>query len=372
MLWPTWYMRVAPGRSRVLRDKWEEARLVSAHGSALTSKSEDVLVKLHVSSVSTAEMTGVLLMAHGSPDNLDDMGTYLQHVRGGRATPQALVDDIRGRYQLIGGRSPLLDLTRAQGQALEERLNTNARRFRVYVGMRHWHPFIKDTVAQMVQDGIQRLVAVSMAPQYSPLSVGAYRRALETAQSALGASLEMTIVTSWHDHPGLLQAFAERVQEVYQRLNLEGQAQLSVVFTAHSLPERVLAEGDPYPHEVERTAAGVARLLGLTTWEIAYQSQGATAEAWLGPTLDEVCARAAMQGRRALLLVPVGFVCDHVEILYDIDILAQKVAREKGLRLMRTASLNTSSTFIDALAHVVESHLPDGHPAPAQATRNDR
>ena len=136
-------------------------------------------------------MTGVLLMAHGSPDNLDDMATYLQHVRGGRATPQALVDEIRGRYRLIGGRSPLLDLTRAQGKALEERLNANGRRFRVYVGMRHWQPFIQDTLEQMVDDGIQSLVAVSMAPQYSPLSVGAYRHALETAQTELGVDLDV-------------------------------------------------------------------------------------------------------------------------------------------------------------------------------------
>jgi ferrochelatase len=318
-------------------------------------------VERHACLSPTAELTGVLLMAHGSPDHLDDMAAYLQHVRGGRPTPQTLVDDIRGRYALIGGRSPLLDLTRAQGNALEERLNADARRFRVYVGMRHWHPFIKDTVVQMVQDGIRRVVAVSMAPQYSPLSVGAYRRALETAQAELGASLELTTVTSWHDHPGFLRAFAERVQEVCHQLSVEERAQLSVVFTAHSLPQRVLAEGDPYPHEVERTAAGVAGLLGLTTWEVAYQSQGATAEPWLGPTLDEVFARAALDGQRALLVVPVGFVCDHVEILYDIDILAQKVAQEKGLRLMRTPSLNTSSTFIEALANVVESHMPDGH-----------
>jgi len=314
-------------------------------------------VETHVSSSSTAQITGVLLMAHGSPDNLDDMGAYLRHVRGGRATPQALVDDMRGRYQLIGGRSPLLDLTRAQGKALEERLNSHGVRFRVYVGMRHWHPFIKDTVRQMVEDGIQRVVAVSMAPQYSELSVGAYRRALEMAQAEFPARLAVTTVTSWHEHPGLLQAFAEGVQDVYNRLSAEERAQLGVVFTAHSLPQRVLAAGDPYPHEVERTAAGVAKLLGLTTWEVAYQSQGATAELWLGPTLDEVFERAAAQGRRALLLVPVGFVCDHVEILYDIDILAQKVAQEKGLSLRRTASLNTSPTFIGALAQVVTSHL---------------
>jgi ferrochelatase len=311
-------------------------------------------------------------MAHGSPDRLDDMAAYLQHVRGGRPTPQTLVDEMRGRYALIGGRSPLLDLTRAQGKALEERLNAGARRFRVYVGMRHWHPFIKDTVRQMVRDGIQRIVAVSLAPQYSSLSVGAYRRALETAQAGLGVSLETATVTSWHDHPGLLRAFAERVQEVWSRLDAEERAQWRLVFTAHSLPQRVLAEGDPYPHEVERTAAGVARLLGLTAWEVAYQSQGATDEPWLGPRLEEVFAHAAAQGRKALLLVPVGFVCDHVEILYDIDILAQQVARERGLRLMRTASLNTSSTFIEALADVVESHVPGEHPATVQSTRADR
>jgi ferrochelatase len=296
-------------------------------------------------------------MAHGSPDHLDDMAAYLQHVRGGRPTPQALVDDIQERYRLIGGRSPLLDLTRAQGEGLEARLNANGGRLRVYVGMRHWHPFIKDTLQQMVADGIRRVVAVSMAPQYSRLSVGAYRRALEMAQEELGTSLDVTTVTSWHDHPLLLQAFAESVRAICHQLSAEVRAQLSVIFTAHSLPQRIITEGDPYPHEVERTAAGVARLLGLPTWEVAYQSQGATAEPWLGPALDEVFDRAVAQNRRALLVVPVGFVCDHVEILYDIDILAQKVAQEKGLSLWRTGSLNTSPTFIEALASVVEAHL---------------
>jgi ferrochelatase len=301
--------------------------------------------------------TGVLLMAHGSPDNLDDMAAYLQHVRGGRPTPPALVDDIRGRYRLIGGRSPLLDLTRAQAEALQARLNANGAQLRVYVGMRHWHPFIQETVQQMVRDGVRRVVAVSMAPQYSRLSVGAYRRALEAAQTELGVQLEVTTVTSWHDHPWLLQAFAERVQDVCSQLTAEERVQMSIVFTAHSLPQRLVAEGDPYPQEVERTAAGVAKRLSLASWEVAYQSQGATAEPWLGPTLDEVFERAAAQGRRSLLLVPIGFVCDHVEILYDLDILAQKVAREQGVRLRRTASLNTSPTFIEALAQVVALHL---------------
>jgi ferrochelatase len=323
----------------------------------LIIQEEDSLVETPRTSPPATQMTGVLLMAHGSPDNLDDMAAYLQHVRGGRPTPPALVDEIRERYRLIGGRSPLLDLTRAQGKALEQRLNVNGTRFRVYIGMRHWHPFIKNTVQQIVDAGIRRVVAVSMAPQYSRLSVGAYRRALETAQRELGVRLDVTTVTSWHDHPLLLQSFTERVQAVSDQFRDEVRAQWYVVFTAHSLPQRILAEGDPYSHEVNGTAAGVAKLLGLTIWEVAYQSQGATAEPWLGPMLDEVFARAAAQNRRSILLVPIGFVCDHVEILYDIDILAQKVAQEKGLLLRRTASLNTAPTFIEALASVVEAHL---------------
>jgi ferrochelatase len=328
-------------------------------------------VESQIITAPTAQTTGVLLMAHGSPDNLDDMAAYLQHVRGGRPTPQALVDDIRERYRLIGGRSPLSDLTHAQGKALEERLNASGAQFRVYVGMRHWHPFIKDTVQRMAADGVRRVVAVSMAPQYSRLSVGAYRRALEVAQAELGVHLDVTTVASWHDHPLLLQAFAERVGEACSRLSEEARSRLCIVFTAHSLPQRIITEGDPYPREVERTAAGVAKLLGSTNWEVAYQSQGATGEPWLGPTLDDIFERSVVQNRRALLFVPIGFVCDHMEILYDIDILAQKVAREKGLSLMRTASLNTSPTFIEALASVVEAHLPGEQAATVYATRTE-
>jgi ferrochelatase len=296
-------------------------------------------------------------MAHGSPDSLDDMGPYLQHVRGGRPTPPSLVDDIRERYRLIGGRSPLLDLTHAQAQALEARLHARGGRCRVYVGMRHWHPFIQDTVERMVADGMQRVVAVSMAPQYSRLSVGAYARVLQEAQDALGVRLDVAQVRSWHDHPLLLQAFAERVGDTMQQLPTDIRAQLRVLFTAHSLPQRILAEGDPYPREVERTGEGVAKLLGLPAWDVIYQSQGATADPWLGPTLQEAFDQCLAQNQRWLLLVPIGFVCDHVEILYDLDILAQQMAQKRGVSVWRTASLNASPTFIEALATIVESHL---------------
>lgn len=302
-----------------------------------------------------AEVVGVLLMAHGSPDTLEDIAPFLQLVRGGRPTPPALVEEIREHYRMIGGRSPLLDLTQAQAKALEERLNVDGRRFRVYVGMRNWHPFIKDTVRQMLADGMQRVIAFCLAPQHSRLSVGMYQQALVKAQVELGVTLDVTSVASWHDHPLLLQAFAEKVREAFSRFPAD--AQLHVIFTAHSLPQRVLTEGDPYPREVERTAEGVARLSGLTDWDLAYQSQGATAEPWLGQTLEEQLERYASRGQRQVLLVPIGFVCDHVEILYDLDIVAQRSAREKGLFLRRTTSLNTSPHFIEALADVVQCHV---------------
>ena len=302
-------------------------------------------------------VVGVLLMAHGSPDSLDEIEPFLQHVRGGRPTPQASVEEIRERYRLIGGCSPLLDLTQAQAKALEERLNAEGRQVHVYVGMRHWHPFLKETLTRMVADGLRRVIAISLAPQYSQLSVGAYQQALQAAQTELGVCLDVTSVTTWHDHPLLLQAFAEMVQEAFARLPADVHAQVAVIFTAHSLPARVLNEGDPYPHEVERTAEGVARLLDLQHWHLAYQSHGATEEPWLGPSLEELLQQVAAQGQRQVLLVPVGFVCDHMEILYDIDIAAQRMAQANGLFLTRTTSLNTSPHFIEALADVVQRHI---------------
>lgn len=300
---------------------------------------------------------GVLLMAHGSPDSLEEVGPFLDYVRGGRPTPQALVEEIREHYRRIGGRSPLLDLTQAQATALQARLNLAGDRFRVYVGMRNWRPFIQDTVQQMVTDGLQRVIALSLAPQYSQLSVGAYEQALARAQAALGVSLDVRCIASWHAHPLLLQAFAEKIQEALARLPWGEPAQVHPIFTAHSLPERILAEGDPYAAEVEGTARGVAALVGFTEWDLAYQSQGATADPWLGPTLEAVLQRCAARGQRQVLLVPIGFVCDHMEILYDLDIVAQRIAQEQGLSLTRTASLNTSPCFIEALADVIQRYV---------------
>ena len=296
----------------------------------------------------TAPGLAVLLMAHGTPESVGQMADYLRLVRGGREPSAELIDEMTHNWEAIGGHSPLTDITLQQGQALRARLAADGHDVVVVVGMRNWRPFIADAIRDIEQTGARRIVGIPMAPQFSTLSVQKY---MDAAQAALPAGVELTCVRSFHDHPLLVEAFAEHVRAAHPGVDEE------VVFTAHSLPQRILAEGDPYPQEVDHTAAGVAKLLGLTTWEVAYQSQGATAEPWLGPTLDQTFERAAAQNRRSLLLVPIGFVCDHVEILYDLDILARKVAEERGLCLMRTASLNTSPTFIEALAQVVEAHL---------------
>jgi ferrochelatase len=289
---------------------------------------------------------GVLLLAHGTPDSPDEIPHYLTLVRGGRPPSPELVEEVRHAYATIGGRSPLTDITKAQAEALRLALRNGSR---AYVGMRNWRPFVADALAQAAADGVTELLALPMAPQYSTLSVAKYR---EAVQAALPDGISVRFVSSWHLHPGLLDAFAERV-----RAALAKGARDAVVFTAHSLPARVVGEGDPYPEQVMATARGVAERAGLAEWSFAYQSAGRTPEPWLGPSLQEAIQDLAARGHRRVLLAPIGFVCDHSEILYDIDVQAAAFAREQGIDLARTESLNTSPTFIRALAEIVRAHV---------------
>jgi protoporphyrin/coproporphyrin ferrochelatase len=293
------------------------------------------------------DRVAVLMMAYGGPASLDDVEPYLQDVRGGRATSPQLVQEIRERYARIGGRSPILELTRAQAAAVERALGDG---FSAYVGMRHWHPYIRETVDDIVRAGHHRLVGIVMAPHYSSMSVGAYeKRLLEAVQGRL----ETALVRSWADHPRFLDAVAERVAEGLQRF--PDPAVVQVVFTAHSLPQRILADGDSYPDELRASAAAVAGRRGLASWHVAYQSAGATAEPWLGPDAGELISDLAARGRDAFLLVPIGFVCDHVEILYDIDVKYRALADALGARLERTASLNDDPDLAAALADVARA-----------------
>jgi len=289
--------------------------------------------------------TGVLLMAHGTPESLGEMEEYLRLTRGGRPPSPELVAEMRHNYQAIGGRSPLTALTCAQADALAARLGPSVP---VAVGMRNWRPFIKDAIAQLTGRGLSRIVGIPMAPQFSTLSVQKY---VDAATAALPQGIPFDAVRSFHDHPLLLDAFAERVRAAAPA------ADEAVVFTAHSLPQRVIDAGDVYADEVRATARGVAERAGLRQYGIAYQSAGRTPEPWIGPDLSEWVKSQADAGTRRFLVVPIGFVCDHTEILYDIDIQADAAARASGASLRRTESLNTTPTFVAALEAIVRTML---------------
>jgi len=276
---------------------------------------------------------------------LGDVEPYLLDVRGGRPTSPELLAEVRHRYEVIGGRSPILPITQAQGAALAGELGVP-----VYTGMRHWHPYIADAVAQIVADHHRRLVAIVMAPHYSTMSVGAYEKAL---LKAAGARIDIALVRSWGQHPLFLGVVAAHLTQALQRF--PDASAVTVVFTAHSLPRRILAAGDAYPDQLQASAAAVAGKLGLSSWELAYQSAGATSGPWLGPDAGEVLARLAAEGRRNFVIAPIGFVCDHVEILYDVDVAYQAVARRLGVRLERMRSLNEDSMLIACLADLART-----------------
>ena len=285
-----------------------------------------------------ARPIGVLLMAHGTPDSLDDMPEYLRRVRGGRLPSDELVAEMRHNYAAIGGHSPLTDLTRAQASQLRAALPSS---YVVAVGMRNWHPFIDEAVHELAMQGVSEIVGIPLAPQFSTLSV---RKYVDAARAAMPAGMPFVCVRSFCDHPLLLDAFAARFREAAPA---EDEA---VVFTAHSLPVAAIESGDPYARLVVKTAEGVAARCGRTRWTVAYQSAGRTKEPWLGPDISDHIRALAAEGVARLLVVPIGFVCDHTEILYDIDILARRSASECGVSLRRTESLNDSPLFIRLLA----------------------
>jgi ferrochelatase len=301
----------------------------------------------------------ILMMAYGGPDSLDDIEDYLLDIRGGRRTPPELVEEITERYAAIGGRSPLLDITRAQASALEVHLNEQdtGTEYRVYVGMRHWHPYIKEAVAQIGADGIRRMVGICMAPHYSRMSIGAYIRKAEEAQVGLGVDLEATYIESWHDHPLFLQAIADKVKAGLRKFPADERRDVQVVFTAHSLPVAIMEHGDPYDEQLRATAQAVARMLEDVKWQFSYQSAGASNDKWLGPQLEDVVVDLAQAGHRNILVAPIGFVADHVEILYDIDIEARSFAEAAGTCLERTDSLNVTPIFVEALADIIRQHV---------------
>jgi ferrochelatase len=324
------------------------------------------------------QRTAVLLLAHGTPNALGEMAEYLGKVTGGRALPPQVVAELQHRYAQIGlGKTPgpepppLTRWTLAQARQLADVLAASGHPLPVYAAMRNWHPYIADVVAQMRADGITHILALCLAPQSSSTSTGLYRRALTSALEANSAADSaqseskptVTFVESWSDEPALIEAFAQRLIATYPRACAEAGAALPILFTAHSVPCRTVSNPtpDPYPVEAKRTAAlvfdaAVRQLPTLRNWFFAFQSQGVAGGPWIGPTVEETLAALAAEGHRGVILQPIGFLSDHVEILYDIDIAFAQTARNLGLRLYRPESLNASPLLTEALRNVVSRH----------------
>ncbi len=306
---------------------------------------------------------GILFMAYGGPDCLEDIPGYLADIRAGRTTSKALIEEIKRNYRLIGGSSPLLDLTIETTRAVTDFLNPSngPMHFKPYLGMRHWAPWIEETVGHMIEDGITRSVSVVLAPQYSGMSIAKYHKKIDAGLNFYRGQIDFSHIQSYHDDPRLIEAFAKRVRIGLERFPEEDRTNVHVIFSAHSLPTRIVKENDPYPTQCYETAALVAKAAGLTPdqWSGCYQSEGRSPEPWLGPQLEDYLVELANKGIQNAISIPVGFVSDHVEVLYDIDIEAQAVAEEHHMRLERPPSLNSDPLFVEALARLIHKQAVD-------------
>jgi protoporphyrin/coproporphyrin ferrochelatase len=300
---------------------------------------------------------GLLVMAYGGPNTIDEVEPYLLDVRGYRPTSQEIIHEVRERYREIGGRSPILEQTREQAAALEAALNTDGQDFKAFVGMRHWHPYIKDTLAEMQAQGIEKAVGLVMAPHYSRMSIGAYYIKVEEANSPIAFSR----IEDWHLQPGYINALTDRVRDALKRFPEEVRADVPVIFTAHSLPEKILEWNDPYPTQLRETVSAVMEQLGSHPHEFAFQSAAISTIPWLGPDAGEVIERLVSEGKKHVLLCPIGFVCEHVEILYDIDIVYQKLARSLGVQLERIEMVHTALQMITGLAELIRKMAKDSN-----------
>lgn len=300
--------------------------------------------------MTSARKTAVLLLAHGSPESPEEIPEYLERVTSGRTLPPRVVEEITQRYQLVGF-SHLTSWTMKQRDQLARELDLP-----VYCGMRNWKPFIGEVLKKMAADGVDHAVVICLAPHNSRTSIGLYRRAVE-GDGKLPFTFDF--IESWHDQPLLVEAFAERLAAGREAACGEAGCELPVIFTAHSVPERTITEGDPYQQQAQRTAELVARKTGLKAdgWTLAFQSQGMSGGPWIGPSVEETITRVRKQGATGVFIDPIGFLCDHVEVLYDIDIVFRQFADKLGMRLWRAESLNDSPTLIAALAEMTRWYL---------------
>lgn len=289
----------------------------------------------------------VLLMAYGSPEAADDIEAYYTDIRRGHPPNAAQLKQLQDRYDAIGGKTPLLAITREQAKLLGQRLGV-----RTYVGMKHWHPYITEAVKEIAQSGASQIVALVLAPHYSTMSVADYGARLHRAVSEVDPRLKVTLIERWGDDPVFIDSVCERLDATRRSFPAPSWEDIEVVFTAHSLPERILKDGDPYHDELMQTCKLAASQLGLPRWRLAFQSAGRTADSWIGPDVLEELAVLAASGNKQVLVAPIGFTVDNLEILYDLDIEAAQAANDLGLIFKRIPGANATPRFIDALESV--------------------
>ncbi|XMB29076.1 ferrochelatase [Paenibacillus sp. BR2-3] len=303
---------------------------------------------------------GVLVMSYGTPESLEGIEAYYTHIRRGNPPSAEQLKELKDRYEaIVGGVFPLRENTDRQVEALEAALNRDnadpAVQFVCYQGLKHAHPFIEDGVESMMKDGIAEAVGIVLAPHYSSMSVGTYiKRAKEKAEAC---GIQMSFVESYHLHPELIDVLSRRVSARLDQFEEAGakRSEVRVLFSAHSLPERILTMGDPYRDQLLETSAAVAKKAGVTSWQFTWQSAGRTAEPWLGPDVLDTLRELSKEQVEDVLVAPVGFVSDHLEVLYDLDIEAQSVAGELDMRLMRIESLNSDPAYMAVLSDVVRT-----------------
>ena len=299
---------------------------------------------------------GVLLMAYGSPERAEDIDPYYTHIRGGRRPSPEEIENLRERYLAIGGKSPLLAITTSTATKLQAKLGSE---FTVYVGMKHWHPYVEEVFQQISNDGITDLLAIALAPHYSRMSIGSYQEAVKSTNSASGANVKVKFVDEWYDNPKFLSMWKNRLEmSLDKKFPNHPWEDLFVLFTAHSLPEKILTWGDPYKLQLFETSDRLAMMLSLkkSQYAFSFQSAGHTSEPWLGPDLLDMLRELRGAGCKEILIAPIGFVSDHLEILYDIDVEAKEIAKKVGIHLERTESLNDSDEFVEVLSSIVSLH----------------
>jgi ferrochelatase len=307
-------------------------------------------------------MKALLLLAFGGPRSLDEVEPFLTRLFGGRKPSSEQLERIKERYRLIGGRSPLPEITFKQATALEKRLDSKGYPFKSYVGMRYGHPLIEETLKKIVEDGIREVITLPMAPFRSRASTGAYIEEVNQIKKNIGEKIEISFVEGWHLHPLFLGAIQEKIDEGLMQFTAEERKKVHLIFSAHSLPKS-LVKNESYVKDMEESVHGVLKKIDPRPWRIAFQSRGMGPEEWLGPDVESVLAELSQQKVREILVAPIGFVADHIEVLYDIDILYRGKAESMGMTLKRTPSLNSSEGFIEALAAIVEQHIST-HPLP--------